>query len=256
MNKSLKKYLLVGACAVFFSHDAMAQNYNQGYSKGNDSAQMMQDTTYARENDAQAQVIPAPTEVQPQAGGSYNRRDERKDINPGFYIGGYGGYGWTNTDLDGAPDADVNGMDYGLMAGMELEALLNGWMGLVGAIEGFYGWSEAEDEVNVAGGTIDVEKDHEWGINFRPGLTFFNDHMPLDLKPYGIIGYRNAQFETSGAGGSSDENFDGFELGIGSEIVAYDNVGIRLDYSHVFYGEENGIDLDENDLRLGVAYHF
>lgn len=180
---------------------------------------------------------------------------DQTKVDPGFYIGGYGGYGWTDADI-GSASADVNGADYGLFVGAELDAFLNGWMGLTGAIEGFYGWSEADDELTVAGIPVDVEKENEWGVNFRPGLTFVNQYAPFGVEPYAILGYRRAEFSTSSAVGSTEADFDGFELGIGTELVAYDNIGIRLDYSHIFYEEKSGIDPDEDDLRLGVAYHF
>jgi outer membrane immunogenic protein len=169
----------------------------------------------------------------------------------GLYLGLYGGYGWTDTDTDGGGSADVNGWDYGVLGGYQFGQFIDNNMGLTLALEAFYGMSEADDEV--AGVTI--EKDHEWGVNFRPGFTMFNDNA-MGIKPYGIVGYRRAEFEATGGGFTGDETYDGLELGLGTELVAYGDVGVRLEYSHVFYGEENGIDPSENDVRLGLVYHF
>lgn len=167
-----------------------------------------------------------------------------------LYIGGYGGYGWTDADLDAGPTLDVNGMDYGLFVGYQVTGLTeNSWISPNGAIEFFYGWSNADDSE----GGVDIEKNDEWGISFRPGLTFMSRMMPIETKPYAIIGYRRADFSATGVG---SENFDGFELGIGTELVAYGDFGVRLDYSHVFYENDNGYDPSENDLRLGLTYHF
>ncbi len=176
----------------------------------------------------------------------------------GVYIGGFGGYSWTDADTDFGADFDVNGGDYGIMLGYQLDTLLDRTIGLGinGAIEVHYAWSDADDDATVGGVGVSVEKDHEWGISFRPGLSFVDNYMPWSLKPYGIIGYRNAEFEASGGGASGSDNFDGFELGIGTEVVAYQDFGIRLDYSHVWYEDKNGIDPSEDDLRLGIAYHF
>ena len=101
-----------------------------------------------------------------------------------------------------------------------------------------------------------IEKDHEWGVSFRPGLSFVDDAMPFGIKPYGIIGYKRANFEATTAGVSDDEDFDGFELGFGTELMAYNDFGVRLDYSHTWYEDKSGFDPSVDDLRLGVAYHF
>lgn len=178
-------------------------------------------------------AAPAYAQYQQQA---TNHDDENLS---GFYLGGYGGYGWTDADT-----GDLDGGDYGLFAGYSLDTMLDRTlgMGLNGSLETFYGWSDQDDN--------GIEKDNEWGINFRPGLSFVED--ALGLKPYGIIGYRGAEFD---GGGDSDWH-NGFELGLGTEIIAMGDYGVRLDYSHVWYDDEGGIDPDEDDLRLGLAYHF
>lgn len=167
----------------------------------------------------------------------------------GAYFGAYGGYGWTDLDSS-VGTADVNGGDYGLFAGMKLDQWLQNNIGINGALEVFYGWSGADD--TVAG--IDVEKDHEWGINFRPGLSFLS--MNGAINPYGIIGYRRTNFEASAGAIAGDEDYNGLDLGIGTEVMSWNNVGLRLDYTHTFYEEKNGIDPDEDNLRVGLAYHF
>lgn len=174
----------------------------------------------------------------------------------GIYVGGYGGYGWTNADMTAAGvDGDVDGWDYGVFAGYSLDTLLDHTLGLGinGSLEGFYGWSNADDTA----GAVDFEKGNEWGISFRPGLSFVEDYS-LGLKPYAILGYRRAEFETSSAvpGASSSDWHDGFELGVGTELMAYGDVGVRVDYSHVWYDDKGGIDPSEDDIRIGVAYHF
>jgi len=176
----------------------------------------------------------------------------------GVYVGGFGGFDWTDADVTGGTDAELSGGDYGLFLGYQLDTMFRNMdMGLNGAIEGHYAWSDADDTITVGGVPVNVEKDNEWGVSFRPGLTFIDEvTAPIGIKPYGIIGYRQAEFEASAGGIAGNETYDGFELGIGTELIAFNDFGVRLDYSHVWYGEENGIDPDEDDLRLGVAYHF
>ena len=217
----------------------------------NDGQQSKPTTTTTTRTSA-VQTTPTASDVEPSSGYASNKRN---DFMNNFYVGGYGGYSWSNVDTGGA-SGDVNGTDYGIFVGAELEKLLNrdSLWGVTGAIEAFYGWSNADDTVTTAAGApIGIEKNHEWGIDFRPGLKFLDAYSPFGIKPYGILGYRRAEFSTSTAG---NHNFNGFELGAGTELLAYNNWGVRLDYTHVFYNEHSGIDPDENDLRLGVAYHF
>lgn len=179
------------------------------------------------------------------------------EMTPGPYVGVYGGYGWTDGDNDAGINVDPDGTDYGLYAGVKINSLLDktvNRMGvdLTGALEVHYGWSGADE--TVAGVTFDKER--EYGISFRPGLGFFGYDDSIAVNPYAIIGYRRTEYKATAGGVTDDEDFDGFELGLGTELVAYDNVGVRLDYSHVWYGSENGFDPSEDNVRLGMTYHF
>jgi outer membrane immunogenic protein len=175
----------------------------------------------------------------------------------GPYMGVYGGYGWQDGDIDGAGDVELDGGDYGVYAGFKADTLLDNTvnqlgLGLTGAVEIYYGWSDSDQTI----GALSLEKNHEYGISFRPGLSIIDDLSPVDVNPYGILGYKRAEFEATIPGASGDETYDGFELGIGTEVVAYDNVGVRIEYAHTWYGEEDGIDIDEDTVRLGLGYNF
>ncbi len=175
----------------------------------------------------------------------------------GPYVGVQGGYSMSDADT-AVGDLDLNGGDYGVFVGFQADTLFDNTvnktgLGLTGALEFDYNWSTADDTL----GNINVEKDHDWGVSFRPGLAVINEVTPFDWNPYGIVGYRQAEYEANVPGiASGEESYHGLELGIGAELISYDQVGVRVEYSHTWYGEENGIDPSENDFMVGLAYHF
>jgi hypothetical protein len=176
----------------------------------------------------------------------------------GFYVGGYGGYSWNdaNTNVAGF-DFNANGWDAGVFVGYKLDVLMDRvdhfGIGMNAALEGFYGLSDADDSI----GGFTVEKDHEWGVSFRPGFSVIDEMTsPLGINPYGIIGYRNTKFTASVPGASVSEDFDGFELGIGTQLMAFGDFGIRADYAHIFYEEKGGFDPSADEVRIGLSYHF
>lgn len=163
------------------------------------------------------------------------------------YAGVYGGFNSTSDDT-----VDLDGGDFGGFAGFKLDNLFD--MPISAGFEVQYGLSTAEGDIN----NVTMEKESEFGISFRPGLTFMPDNSIFYLNPYAILGYKISNYEASAntLGISADESLSGFELGIGAEFIAYDNWVLRGEYSHTFYGEEGNFDPSEDTFRLGLAYKF
>jgi outer membrane immunogenic protein len=191
---------------------------------------------------------------------SYRNTRENVSNSPftGPYLGVYGGYDWSEAESDTPGfEPEIDGWEAGVFGGFRVDGLLDRidgvGIGMNGAVEAFYGMSNSDANI----GGVDVEKGNEWGVSFRPGFSF-TDRLasPLGIAPYAILGYRNTEFEAFAGGAGASERYDGFELGIGTELLAYGDLGVRAEYSHVWYASENGIDPDSDSVRLGLSYHF
>ena len=170
----------------------------------------------------------------------------------GLYGGLYGGYGWTDADNSNGADPSPSGLDYGIFGGYKIDSILqDAGLGLTGALELHWGGSTADDTV----GGVTLEKGREYGLSFRPGLSFL-DSDSFSINPYGILGYRITEYEAKVSGLSADDDYHGLSLGLGGEFMSRDTMSVRLDYTYTWYGKENGIDPSEGDLRLGVGFDF
>jgi hypothetical protein len=178
-----------------------------------------------------------------------------QDWKPILYVGGYGGYGAS----DGYRDNEPSGLDYGVFAGFKFQRLMSANWGVTAAIEGNLGGSGIEDEGQVNGVNITTEKNHEYGISFRPGLTF-KPSASFILNPYAIIGYRATEYDVTGSLGgftsSATAEYDGFELGLGTNLLTYNNFDLRFEYSRTFYDANGLFSPDEDSFRFGLVYHF
>jgi len=172
-----------------------------------------------------------------------------------FYVGGFGGWDWNRVDVPDGTSFKPDGSDWGGFVGYNFGTTPDqGLYGLRTGIEAHYGWTGSNSEAGIIDGTsTSLEKKHEWGVDLRPGFGSVYHAEPVDINPYAILGYRQAEFSNSV---TSDTTHPGFDLGLGTELISYEHFGVRLDYTHVFYRSEEGIEPHEDDLRLGLAYHF
>jgi opacity protein-like surface antigen len=167
------------------------------------------------------------------------------------YIGIYGGYGELHT-FSNALNREVfsDGMELGAFAGLKVNKLFGDNSIFNFAVEVNAGTSGVDGGVN----GISFEKKHDLGLSFRPGFTI-KPTSSITLSPYAILGYRRAKFSSTGTT-TSEETFNGFELGLGTNLLNFDNWGVRFEYSRTFYQEDRGVDVDEDAFRLGMGYYF
>jgi len=175
-----------------------------------------------------------------------------QNVSATTYVGAYGGYamneGFSNNINS---DIEADGLDFGAFAGFRFETLSDSNTSFTASFEAFLGSSFVEGNV----GNVSLEKNYEYGISFRPGLAF-KPTQNLKINPYAILGYRISEFESRSANVTANRDFDGFELGVGTNLLTFDNIDLRFEYSHIFWGEEAGFEPDEDSLRLGLVYNF
>jgi hypothetical protein len=172
--------------------------------------------------------------------------------NSGFYIGGILGLVSTDASLTATSGGgtaslspDISGLDYGMSAGYR--HFFSEEFFVDSEID--FAFSNADDSV----GGLNFDKNHGYGLAIKPGYV-----IDSDVKVYGILGYRWAEYELSSGTASAEETFDGLSYGLGGEYSISDDYGIALEYHRVNYGSYNenlsgtnaNYDGDENQFKL------
>ncbi len=150
----------------------------------------------------------------------------------GLYIGAHAGYDKNAVHVDGANVHIDNKSDlaYGVMAGFDLKVSPN----IVAGVEA--DMSLNSNDFNFSDGTtiIDGKSKRTFALTGRLGYLLL-DRVLL----YGRAGYANEKFRFSDSLSTSRNNFDGFQYGGGIELGLLPNLGVRLEYAHVNYGNGN-----------------
>jgi opacity protein-like surface antigen len=257
----MKYILLCGtACAVLAAANPAAAQNNH-YGKDSDTSLLNQSHSYnATEPAPQKQASNTLTgpdtsastvsRIEPAAGDN-DMGSEYADFT-GPYFGVDAGYNFGSADIELGPGpsddgSDLNGWDAGVFIGYGMEQNMVRWLGGYLGFEIGYEMSNADGDF--AG--VDYEKDHNWLATIRPGFAYGHDALL-----YGIAGYSRANYEVEG----DDEDFNGYVLGLGSEINTHTAAKIRLEYTYANYGEEDfgAVEFEpvENNVKLGVVFQF
>lgn len=198
----------------------------------------------------------------------------------GAYVGGQIGYAWgrseysTPTYPEEAGRFDPDSVIGGLYLGYNHQ--INGGPWVVG-VDGdvtFGGKHKAHHYTFYADTTGAYDPNHvtigqiDYAVALRARVGYAVDRW----LPYVAGGISTARFgfalDHDGTGNwdfQQKETLTGWNIGVGVEYAATDNLLVRAEYRYTDFGSKNGynnydyenkINLSTNDIRLGVAYKF
>ena len=166
----------------------------------------------------------------------------------GPYVGATLGYGWgTTTDTtNGNYNSSPNGFTAGGQVGYNFHLSDN----LVAGVEGDLNWNN-QQATTANAGTYRIN----WDGSVRGRLG-----VDLDgILPYAEAGVAIAN-STVTNGGTFSATHTGWTAGAGVEFKLADRVSANVEYRYSNYGTQtfNGstVGLTDNNLRVGVNYHF
>ncbi len=186
----------------------------------------------------------------------------------GFYLGGHAGYAWSGDasflELEESDPPfefnDVDGFVGGGQVGFNLQ--LGSWF--VIGVEGTFASFDIDDHAKISDGSEETRGtyDRDWlaTVGGRVGVTFCKNRILAYAK--GGVGFSNWDFNTHEVGaderfhvGDDDETFPVF--GIGVEYAFNCHWSVRVEYNHLFAGENEdvvGIET-EGDRREKRTWH-
>ena len=155
---------------------------------------------------------------------------------PKPYLGAGGAL--MNVSFDGIDDdADIAAF-YG-RAGMEFVDNISGELRA--------GYGLTEDEVDVFGGSVDIELDYFVGAYLRGSLPIHET-----VKPYAIIGLTKGQLTASANGSSDSGSENDFSFGFGVDIAIDERSSFGIEYMN--YLDKDGTEITA--LGGSITAHF
>lgn len=195
------------------------------------------------------------------------------EIIPGFtwtgaYIGGQGGYGWTDlsddgdffledgTD-DGISSLDLDGGFLGVYGGFNYQ-----WDSVVLGIEADINKASMDERFGFEGG--DAEAELDWFGSVRGRLGYAWDRTLFFAT--GGVAFAHVDYNLDEFDFSDNEDFVGWTAGVGVEHAFTDNLLVRAEYRYYDFGSEEfgdaadfgsgDLDLDMHTISMGLAYKF
>jgi outer membrane immunogenic protein len=183
-----------------------------------------------------------------------------------FYLGVHGGYGWGESDHDGAPpnfpdgyDDDLSGWLAGAQAGVNFTLGGNGGVFVGVEVDGT--WSDIDGTLATGGLPGDITHDIDWFGSARAKLGVDMD----GFRPYVTGGFALASITREAEFGTSDTNVQGgWTAGLGVDIPVAEQVSLNLEYRYSDYGsaefDTGGIPATvattAHTVRAGINFEF
>jgi outer membrane immunogenic protein len=170
----------------------------------------------------------------------------------GPYVGAQIGYSVYDIDASLPAQGSIEGFSGSGAEG----GLYGGWgtqfaPALYGGVEAEYSWSGAEHTTN----GFKIEDDSNYGISGRVGWLPSSNTML-----YARLGWQRANLEYSIDGLKSDQDHDGFRVGLGAEVAMTGDWLLRMDYAHTMYDDVTigaaKFEPDNDVFRIGIARQF
>ncbi|MFO8032711.1 MAG: porin family protein [Desulfohalobiaceae bacterium] len=191
---------------------------------------------------------------------SQTNAEDGQSLFHGVYAGGAVGYASFDTDLEANGDSkegvSASDLSTGIFAGTGTV-----YNRFYYGLEGNFILNNADFSENITNSETEIdisdgEFEESYGLSARLGNL-----LAENVLAYGLIGWQQVKLDASNnEGWSEDEKFDGLRLGAGVEYQSNQNVFIRGEYSHTFYGDEelNGIDVEpeQGHFQMGIGFRF
>jgi outer membrane immunogenic protein len=168
----------------------------------------------------------------------------------GFYLGGHIGYIWSRTDVFDTgvlieSGAKTNGWVGGLLAGYNWQA-----NNIVFGLEGDFGWSNAHGhglaQVVVNPNSYDID----WTGHLRGRIGIVPGSAPLLVFVAGGAAFSRFVFTDGETGESSATTYTGASLGAGLDFAATNQILLRAEWLHDFYGMSAGAVIHDYTAKL------
>ena len=160
----------------------------------------------------------------------------------GFYAGL--GYSCLQMDLNVPENIDIRAMTaVSINAGYNFNQYF--------AIEGRYSVSLGDLDID----TMNTERSEAWDMS-NIGLYLKPQYSIDSFTLYGLLGYGQFTLDND-----ASYSADGFQYGLGVNMMATDNMDVYIDYRRLYDDEDfDGLSINEvvtaNSYTVGVNYHF